>query len=202
MAARPHDPKPLTPDDLRVIHSEVTRLERTIQGFLDFARPPTPQRTECDLRDAVGQAVDLLKGRAQQQKVEIITRCREAPMRALVDREQLRTVLVNLGLNALDAMPRGGRLEFVLASVPDGIRLSVCDTGAGIAPEIAERLFTPFASTKPTGTGLGLSISRRIIEEHGGELTGINRAEGGACFTIHFARAQGSPREAAVAKAG
>src|SRR5262249_4226965 len=95
------------------------------------------------------------------------------------------TVLVNLFINALDAMPRGGRLRVTLTAVPDGgYRLDVADTGPGIAPEIAARLFTPFLSTKPTGTGLGLSISRRIVEEHGGALTAANRPAGGACFSI------------------
>jgi two-component system sensor histidine kinase HydH len=64
------------------------------------------------------------------------------------------------------------------------VRLRVADTGEGIAPEMTGRLFTPFASTKPTGTGLGLSISRRIVEEHGGRITADNRPQKGACFTI------------------
>ena len=202
MAVRPRDPKPITPNDLRVIHSEITRLERTVQGFLDFARLPTPQRAECDLRRAVDQAVDLLKGRAQQQKVEIVTRCPESPVIAHVDSDQLRTVLVNLGINALDAMPQGGRLQLVLSAIPNGVQLSISDTGAGIAPEIAERLFMPFASTKQTGTGLGLSISRRIVEEHGGTISATNLPEGGARFTIHLPGAQIVPTPMAVAKAG
>ncbi len=105
-------------------------------------------------------------------------------MPAEVDRGQWHTVLVNLFFNALDAMPRGGRLEVALEAAADGVRLRVSDTGAGIPPEMQGRLFTPFASSKPTGTGLGLSISRRIVEEHGGRLVAENRPGGGACFTI------------------
>jgi signal transduction histidine kinase len=179
--------KPLTADDLEVIHGEVVRLEHTVQDFLDFARPPSPQRCQCDLREVVQQALDLVRVRARQQGVELVVAATGAPVTGHVDRGQLCTVLVNLFLNALDAMPQGGRLEveadFTAAPTP-GIRLSVADTGAGIAPEMADRLFTPFASTKATGTGLGLSISRRIIEEHGGTLTGGNRLGGGACFTL------------------
>jgi len=96
-------------------------------------------------------------------------------------------------INALDAMPGGGRLDFDLdVSSATGFCLTVADTGGGIAPEMAERLFTPFASTKPTGTGLGLSLSRRIIEEHVGNLTARNRPEGGACFTIRLPADQGA----------
>jgi signal transduction histidine kinase len=188
--------KTLTADDLEVIHGEIVRLERTVQDFLDFARPPSPQRQDCDLREVVTQALDLVRVRARQQGVEPTFAPPEQPVTGHVDRGQLCTVLVNLLLNALDAMPQGGRLEIELDGRPgEGIRLRVADTGPGIAPEMAGRLFTPFASSKATGTGLGLSISRRIVEEHSGRLTGGNRPEGGACFTLTLPRtaASGGP---------
>ena len=179
------NPKPLTQDDLKVIHREIARLEQTVQGLLDFARLPSPHRTACDLRDLVAQAVELVQARARQQSVAFVVRTPPDGAPAHVDQGQWRTVLVNLLLNALDAMPQGGRLEVDLSSTsPTGICLTVADSGAGIPPEILNRLFTPFASTKPTGTGLGLSLSRRIVEEHGGQLTAANRPEGGACFTV------------------
>jgi signal transduction histidine kinase len=185
VALRSRSRKPLSLDDLEVIHREVARLEQTVQGFLDFARLPAPHRTQCDLRTVLAEAVDLVRARAKQQNVEVAVSQPESKVEANVDRSQLGTVLVNLFLNALDAMPNGGRLETVLESSPTtGITLTVHDTGAGISAEIAPRLFTPFTSSKATGTGLGLSISRRILEEHGGRLTGANRPEGGACFTL------------------
>jgi signal transduction histidine kinase len=175
----------LTPDDLHVIHREVTRLEHTVQGFLDFARLPAPRRMAYDLREIVKQAVELVQSRSRQQKVSIETDCPEVPMVANVDREQLRTVLINLLINGLDAMPQGGRLRIALTGTPlEGIVLSVADTGHGIAAEIRDRLFRPFTTTKETGTGLGLSISQKIVEEHGGSLTATNNRDGGACFTI------------------
>jgi signal transduction histidine kinase len=183
-ALRPRDPKPLREEDLRVIHGEVVRLEQTVQAFLDFARPPALKRVTCDLRDVVGQAVELVRARARQIGVGVEVACGGEPVPVEIDRGQFTTVLVNLFLNALDAMPRGGRLELTLSAADGGYRLDVADSGSGIAPEIADRLFTPFVSTKPTGTGLGLVISRRIVEEHGGSLTAANRPSGGACFSI------------------
>ena len=184
-ALRPRDTRPLRDEDLRVIHGEVVRLEQTVQSFLDFARPPKLKRETCDLRDVVGQAVELVRARARQLGVDLEVECGARPVPVEIDRGQFTTVLVNLYLNALDAMPRGGRLQARLTAEADGgYRLDVADTGPGIAPEILARLFTPFLSTKPTGTGLGLSISRRIVEEHGGALSAANQPAGGACFTI------------------
>jgi signal transduction histidine kinase len=184
-ALRSKNSKPLTLEDLEVIHREVARLEQTVQGFLNFARLPAPQCSTCDLREVVGQAVELVRARARQQQVEIDVRAPHGPAPAFVDRGQLGTVLVNLFLNALDAMPLGGRLEVSLEVLPEvGVRLTVTDTGTGIPPQVAARLFTPFTTTKPTGTGLGLTISGRILEEHGGNIRAGNRPEGGASFVI------------------
>jgi two-component system, NtrC family, sensor histidine kinase HydH len=185
VALRSENRKPLRIEDLRVIHGEIVRLEKTVQGLLDFARLPELVRCEYDLRQVVAEAIDLVRLRAHQQKVEIAVKCPNDPVLGCVDHVQLRTVLVNLLLNALDAMPQGGHLQVSLESSPvTGLRLCVEDTGTGIPPDIADRLFTPFVTTKETGTGLGLSLSRRIVEEHGGRLLAANRPTGGACFTI------------------
>lgn len=185
-ALRPNQPRPLTEKHLRVILNEVIRVEKTVQTFLDFTRPPVLHRGQHDLRDIIQQALTLVQGRARQQRVEIETDMPWVPCDCQVDREQLATVLINLCLNAFDAMPGGGCLRLRLKSDGDSYRLCVEDTGNGIAPEILDQLFTPFVSGKVTGTGLGLCISRRIIEDHGGQLTGENMPLRGARFTIEL----------------
>lgn len=189
LANRVREPKTLTAKDLAIIHAEIVRLENTVQGFLDFARLPKPQRTQCDLREIISQSVDLIRARAKQQKIQLEVKQPEYPVMSSVDRGQFCTVLVNLCINAVDAMPHGGKLEIEL-DVKSGkeIVLSISDTGSGIAAELEDRLFTPFASTKPTGTGLGLSISRRIIDEHDGSIEAANLPDGGACFTIRLSK--------------
>ncbi len=184
-ALRNHKPRPFTGDNLRIVHGEILRLEQTVQSLLDFARPPKLEKQPCDLRSVVARAVELIRVRAGQQKVEVEMNGPEEAIRGVVDPGQFCTVLVNLLVNALDAMPHGGRLKILLYAIgKESIRLEVADTGEGVCPEMIGQLFTPFVSTKPTGSGLGLSISKRIIEEHGGRLAATNRAEGGACFAI------------------
>ncbi len=191
--------RPLTDEDLGVIYQEIGRLEQTVQSFLDFARPPSPQRQVADLRDVVGQAVDLVRARARQVGAAIDVRVPDAPCRADIDRGQWCTVLVNLFINALDAMPRGGRLEVILSADAVGLLLTVSDSGGGIPPAMQGRLFRPFASTKATGTGLGLSICKRIVEEHGGTIRGANNPQGGACFTLTLPAAAREELHAQVA---
>jgi signal transduction histidine kinase len=184
-ALRDRKPRPFTEDNLRIVHGEILRLEQTVQGLLDFARPPKLQKQPCDLRAVVAQAVELIRVRARQQKVEVEMNSPEEPIHAVVDPGQFCTVLVNLLVNALDAMPHGGRLKILLYAIgKESIRLEVADSGEGVSAEMVGQLFTPFVSTKATGSGLGLSISKRIIEEHGGRIAATNRAGGGACFAI------------------
>ncbi len=128
-----------------------------------------------------------MRSRAEQQGVDLRVPAHAEPVRADVDHDQIHSVLVNLLLNALDAMPQGGRLEIEMwPAVAGAVLLRVADSGPGIPADVMGRLFEPFVSTKPTGTGLGLSISRRIIEEHDGTIRVQNRPEGGACFTIRL----------------
>lgn len=178
--------KSLTLEDLHIIHEEIGRLERKVQTLLDFARPPETRREPSDLRGVLARALELVQARVRQQGITLEQSIPEIPVILDLDQDQFAGVLVNLLLNALDAMPRGGRLQVRLQPLPAEarVRLDIGDTGPGLTPEVMARLFTPFTSNKPTGTGLGLSICRRVVQDHGGQLGGSNQAEGGALFTI------------------
>ena len=174
-------------EDLAIIEQEVRRLEKSLQAFLDFARPPKMQRRRTDLVEIIDQALALVSGRTRKQGVGVEFDPGEAPLWIEADGEQLRQLLVNLAMNALDAMPAGGKLIVRIARPrpAEAVEVHVIDTGPGVSPDVMPRLFQPFVSSKETGLGLGLVVSRRIAEEHGGRLTAVNLAQG-ACFTLRL----------------
>jgi signal transduction histidine kinase len=177
---------PLSQEDLQIIEGEIRRMERCLQTFLDYARPPKPERAPIDLAALAQRTLALVEGRAARQKVAL--RCVPAagPFPVEADAGQMQQLLLNLVLNALDAMPQGGALEIHLRTCGDRAEVAVLDTGPGIAPAMQGQLFQPFATSKETGVGLGLVISRRIAEEHHGSLNVQGRPEGGACFTLQL----------------
>ena len=175
----------LSLEDLRVIEDEVRRMERSLQTFLDFARPPRTERRPTGLRPLIEGVIDLLRGRAERQRIAIS--CDTQSLTAVIDAEQIRQVIVNLCLNAIDAMPTGGTLAVSVHSKPlDHVEIAVADTGGGIPVDVLPKLFQPFVSTKDTGLGLGLVISKRIVEAHRGTILAWNRPDGGCRFVVNL----------------
>lgn len=172
---------------LQVIQSEITRMERTIQGLLDFAKPPHIHRVAHDLRDTMRRALNLITGRTRQQRITVSERFSPEPQTVDGDPEQLHQVIINLLLNAVEAMPEGGELFVEVGrdeQVASQCRMLIADSGPGISQDVYARIFEPFVSTKREGTGLGLAVSRRIIGEHGGTIEAANLNGHGARFTV------------------
>lgn len=183
---------------LHVVDEEIRRMERSIQNFLDFARPPSLQITRVDLLRAIEQTVDLVSQRAEQQGVEIIDLFPSETIKIEADADQIRQVLLNLLLNAIDALGEGGRIDIQVSrsacpqhddrtssmAGENWVSVVVRDNGPGLSPDVMGRVFEPFVSTKETGTGLGLSICRRIVEVHKGFIRATNHPAGGAIFSI------------------
>ncbi len=172
---------------------ETARLKRILSEFSEFARMPKPRTQPCNLSEMVSSALALYEGSVE------MTRNLPADLPAIEgDRDQLSQVLLNLIENARDAIalrPDGGErghilVETRLAAAGDAVELIVEDNGPGIPPEIKEKLFTPYFTTKQGkgGTGLGLAIVHRIVSDHGGKLEVSDVADGGARFTITLPR--------------
>lgn len=178
------NPTPLTVDRMTILLQEVARIERTVQGLMNFARTPPLHRVESDLRDIMKQAVEATRSRAEIKSVTIRSDIPAEPVVGSVDRDQIHSLVTNLLVNAIDATQSGGDIELRLSRDNQQATVEVLDTGPGIAPTVAARLFTPFTTTKPTGTGLGLTVARRVAQDHHGTLTAMNRTDGGAAFVL------------------
>jgi signal transduction histidine kinase len=198
--------------DLTILEEEITRLEHLVRTFLDFARPPRLQMQPIALGVVVEQVLKLVSVRAEQQGVRLQTELPDQPVILDADPGQVRQVLVNLLLNALDAVPSGGRIRIRVAldreasadanvEPREWVTLQVADSGLGLPADLGERIFEPFVSTKETGIGLGLSICKRIIETHQGEITAGNGPEGGAVFTVQLPRRTSTAPRHAISNA-
>jgi len=165
-----------------LIRQEVARLEETLQGFLDLARPAAGPHTPLDLAELSRDSLGLLELEAAAKGARIDLRAEPAP--ALGDAEALRGAVGNLLRNAIQASPGGGRIEVTVATGrgTDGersARVTVRDHGSGIAPDLLTRAFDPFVTTRARGTGLGLAMVRRVAGEHGGRSWLRNHPDGG-----------------------
>jgi two-component system, NtrC family, sensor histidine kinase HydH len=160
-----------TPASLEAVVQAVDRLNMLVGRLLQFARPDNSIPAPVDLNSLIAETAALLRAKAAEQKVEIVTRLTTIP--SLTGSAQgLEQVLLNLATNALEAMPTGGRLEFgtQFDAKRNLVQLEISDTGVGIPPEARERLFEPFFTTRPEGTGLGLALCREIVAQHGGQI--------------------------------
>lgn len=172
-------------EDFRIIEEEIRRMERTLQAFLDFARPPEPERRRQDLAPIADRTLALVRGRAEKQGVTLEVFQPNSPVVADVDADQIQQLLLNLALNSLDVMSHGGTLGIEIRCAGPGlVQVVVRDTGPGVEPSLLPRVFEPFVSGKENGVGLGLAVSRRIAEDHGGSLSAGSGAVGGARFTL------------------
>jgi signal transduction histidine kinase len=180
--------------DLKVIAGEIDRMEGFLQNFLKYARPARPVLKEIDIQSVIREMVYLMTPRFKQNKIELTEEYLPGEVKVNADADQLKQVLMNLLLNATEAMNNGGTL-LVNCSIVAGekgsdyakwLEVRVCDNGPGIPDEVMQSLFDPFVKGKASGVGLGLSISQRILELHHGWIAAVNNAGKGATFTIHI----------------
>ena len=165
----------LPEDDPRRAHlekivREVQHLKTIVNEFLVYARPRKPVLEPFMLREAIDDVGFLLAGDAQARDARIEIRLPDTELRVYADLDQVKRALVNLVKNAIQASPRGGRVEIEADQVHERVRIAIRDYGPGIPPDRMKQIFDPFFTTKGAGAGLGLSIVRSIIEENEGEI--------------------------------
>jgi signal transduction histidine kinase len=187
--SRTLDLLPTQREDFEVIYDEMRHLDNIVRNFLEFSRPPKLKVQKTNVSEVVDMAVQLLEKRLERHGVTVERERGIALPDIDADPELLKEVLVNLIVNACDAMPQGGKLtiaeEDALAEkVGRAVLIRATDTGPGIPEAIRDRIMEPFFSTKEEGTGLGLSIAARIVEEHGGHLDVRSEAGKGATFIV------------------
>jgi signal transduction histidine kinase len=172
---------------LAKIEAGFTALDATVNDLLSFTAHRQPRRQSFLVCDLVNEVCESLGPQLEAQRIDLDI---DVPPNTLLsaDREMIRRALLNLVLNAIDAMPGGGALVITSYENAGGFELEVADSGPGLTEEVQRRAFEPFYSTKPSGTGLGLAIVFHVAEAHGGTVTAMNCPEGGAAFTIKIPR--------------
>lgn len=168
-----------------VIEQEIRRLDERIQGFLRFVRPDEVKFGAVALAPLLGSVLDAVQLEAQRANVSIARHCGDGALLVEGDAAQLRDVFLNLLQNAIQAMPKGGRLTVSCAALPDRrVRVRIEDTGVGIAPENLTRIFELYYTTKERGTGVGLSMVYRTVQIHNGEIDVESTVGVGTTFIV------------------
>lgn len=164
-------------------NSGFTALETIVSDLLHFTAERTPIWREFDLRLMVCDVVESLETQLHDQDIVLDV---DIPLRQdiVADVDMLRRAILNLLLNAVDAMPNGGELYLTSHLECDRVEIEVADSGTGLSAEQLRRVCEPFYTTKTAGTGLGLSIVEKVVSVHGGQLTVMNCPDGGAAFTL------------------
>lgn len=180
------------PGDLEImdkLESSRTALDAKVNDLLHFTAEREPNLALVFLRELVDE---VLAGLAPQLAAQgIRADINVAPtLQTQADAEMIRRAVLNLVLNAIDAMPQGGELVVTGVACPDAVELEIADSGCGLPRDMLPRVFEPFYTTKSNGTGLGLTIVDHIVRRHGGSVTAMNCHERGAAFTLRLPQAR------------
>jgi len=198
------DPKSLSPQEgeiMTVIVDEVNRLNAVVTEFLEYSRPLRSAFTPTDVNEMITRTMKLLLGHEVPAAVLIELDLADDLPQVRCDADQLKQVIINLAINAVQAMAKGGTLTFstrrpragewrfqdeVPRAIGDQVEIRVSDTGEGIPEEVRSHIFIPFYTTKKKGTGLGLAICQRIVKNHGGTIEVHSRLGEGSQFVLRL----------------
>ncbi|TET38779.1 MAG: two-component sensor histidine kinase [Planctomycetota bacterium] len=166
--------------------SETKRLEILLNDFLKYLKGAKPLLEEVDINALLEETIEFICPEAEKQNIEVKSYLAEGTAVVKADANLLRQAILNLTLNACEAMPEGGELVLRTDAYDDAVKVRVIDNGRGIPEEVMPRIFDPFFSTKPNGTGLGLPTARRVMEALGGRIDVESEPEQGTQVRLTF----------------
>lgn len=176
-----------TSESLRTIDNHIERIVKIVRSLGDFARISSAEKTLSNINEILDRTVNLVKYDKRFKNIEFSTDIKEIPP-LQINPDKMQQVFLNLMLNAIDAMPEGGKLSVEMRRINRNVEIVFSDTGTGIEESLMDRIFDPFFTSKPLGkgTGLGLSICYGIIREHNGTITAKSKEGKGTSFTINL----------------
>ena len=175
-------------DTAELLIQETERMNRTITEMLSFTRPSALRLGRVDLAQLLSRSLELIKAEAEENHIETVLEAPRNLLPVLGDVDRLQQVIMNILLNAMQAMDGGGKLSVILNNRVDqqGVEVRINDTGDGIEAELLSQVFYPYFTTKQSGTGIGLAISQKIIADHGGSIELESEPGKGTTVTIHL----------------
>jgi signal transduction histidine kinase len=192
-AVDPQDAARRSRQRIATVLKESQRLETILEDFLEFVRKRELRATRVDLNEVAGDVVEFFRPQAERMKIELTIRCDNGPVACEIDVSLVKQAILNVLINAQQAMTEGGRIMVSVAREDASTaRLEIADTGPGIDAGALSRVFEAYYSTKRGGSGLGLAMTRRIVRAHGGTIRAASVAGEGSRFTFRFPTVKGT----------
>lgn len=171
---------------LGIIQKETQRLQAILDGFLKYIGKPELHMIRVDLNELVGEIIDFYTPQAHNHGLALRHGLTDKPLICKADEPMIKQVLLNMLINAQQAMPEGGELMIRTFTRDNSVCIQINDTGPGMTPDVLEHIFEPYFSSRPKGTGLGLPIAKKIVEAHGGAIEVDSDPGKGTSFTIRL----------------
>ncbi len=171
---------------IAVVQREAGRLEQILEAFLRYFDRAEPQKASVDINDLVGDMVDFYSPQAQSHSITVRLGLSAEPVICKIDADMLKQVILNLFLNAQQAISTGGELIVRTARRKGYAQIQISDTGCGISPDKLPKIFDAYYSSRPEGSGLGLATVRKIVEAHNGSISVDSEPGKGTSFTIEL----------------
>jgi len=187
---------------ISLLKNEITRVERQAQSLLTHTAPTRETAAQdVDLRGLVNELVDLVRPMAAQQRVTLATELTQEPVFSRVNPDRFKQALLNIAINALEAMPDGGRLGVTLERVDGRVRIAIADSGPGIPAELADQIFTMHFTTKSRGSGIGLHVAKTVVDTARGEIRLEPDPNSSTCLAIYLPIVPKTTEESAAVSA-